>query len=123
MNNLTGEKADLMTQINNLTEELAQSKQRTMNSEQNISTTELEETSSNNPQSASSIPDNKSNDSGVGLSESLQNGPRSYDTEGNALEDDKNGQDTQQVLAYSRIKIPRVLEGRLYVVTTQCQSS
>ena len=110
MNNLTEEKTDLMTQINNLTEELEQSKQGTNSSEQNIRATEIEETSSSNAQSTSSIPDNKSNDSGVGLSESLQNGPRLYDTEGNALEDDRNGLETQQVLTFNRIEMLCVLE-------------
>ncbi|CAB3998176.1 lisH domain and HEAT repeat-containing KIAA1468 homolog isoform X2, partial [Paramuricea clavata] len=100
MSNLTDEKSNLVTQITTLTDELAQSKQRllTNNSEQTIiPAPELAEDSSSSSQTTSSIPDNKSNDSGVGLSDSLQNGPRLSDTEGNSVEDERNEEETPQV--------------------------
>ena len=102
MSNLKDENTDLLTQIANLTEELTQSKQSllTNNTEQNIPLAEVEETSSNNSQAASNISDNKSNDSGLGLSDSLQNGPRLSDTEGNSVEDEKNEEVSPQVRTY-----------------------
>ena len=88
MNNLVNEKSDLLTQIDNLTEELAQSKQKLLseNTEQNVTPSLVVDES----QTTSSIPDSKSNDSGVGLSESLQNGPRLSNVEGNSTEDEKS---------------------------------
>jgi hypothetical protein len=101
MSNLTDEKSNLVKQMTTLTDELAQSKQRllTNNSEQTVMpATEVAEDSSGSSQTTSSIPDNKSNDSGVGLSDSLQNGPRLSDTEGNSVEDERNEVETPQVL-------------------------
>ena len=101
VNNLKDEKTELLTQITGLNDELALSKQRllTNNTEQNISTTEVEENASSTSQATGNNSDNKSNDSGVGLSDSLQNGPRVSDTEGSPTEDERNESETTQVCA------------------------
>jgi hypothetical protein len=99
VNSLKDEKSDLLTQITSLSEELELSKKRllTNNTEQSIPPTEGEEKPSTTSHAASNVSESKSNDSGVGLSDSLQNGPRLSDTEGSPTEDERNGPEINQV--------------------------
>ena len=93
ISSLTEEKADLLTKIANLTEELTHATQRlsTNDTDQDLSPVGVEATSTpDNSQAAIDNHDNKCNDSGLGLSESLQNGPRLAPTDENCVDDEKN---------------------------------
>ncbi|XP_028391944.1 RAB11-binding protein RELCH-like [Dendronephthya gigantea] len=122
ISSLTEEKADLLTQIANLTEELAQTTQRlstTDNADQDVSSAEVEASSTPDiSQTANGDRDNKCNDSGLGLSESLQNGPRLTPAEENCVDNDRNDVIPAQV-PISQTETPKPISRSESVVLSQ----